>query len=103
MWSVEVARELPGKMVLIGITYLRPDRSVLEQIQMFGRIEVADSVVGIVVALEGKRGGTKYTLPPDTRGIREAAPGEYALRSTGEVVVDPDYVVTYTGSKPAGS
>jgi len=103
MWSLELARDLPGKLVLIGITYLSADRSVVEQKQLFGRVEVADPTLGIVVILEGNGGGSKYTLPPDTRGFSKAPPGEYALRSTGEVVVDPDFVVTYTGNRPGAS
>ena len=93
---MELARELPSKRVLVGISYLSPDGRVVEQKQFFGRVEVADPSIGIVLALEGKRLGEKYVLPPDTRPFVVAPPGEYALRSTGEVVVDPDYTVTYS-------
>ena len=37
-----------------------------------------------------------YTLPPDLRNYEPAAPGEYRLRSTGEVVADPDFISNWT-------
>ena len=35
-------------------------------------------------------------LPPDLRAFKKARPGEYRLRSTGEVVLDPDYTTVLT-------
>jgi hypothetical protein len=49
----------------------------------------------------GQRDGKLYTLPPDTRSIEVAPPGEYRLRATGEVVCNPDYTVTFSISRPA--
>jgi len=43
----------------------------------------------------------RFDLPPDPRGIRVAKPGTYRLRSTGQEVVDPDYLATWTIVKPA--
>jgi len=98
-WCDKLAGELLGKLVIAGFTFLKPDGSLVEQKQLFGRVEVADRLVGIVLALEGSESGRKFTLPPDTRGFKVAAPGHYRLRSTGEVVVDPDYTISYTVSK----
>ncbi len=39
--------------------------------------------------------GGHYDLPPDVRTFEEARPGEYRLRSTGEIVVDPDFTSTW--------
>jgi len=49
---------------------------------------------GIEIALEGSRAGETYRLPPDMRAFFPATKGEYRLRSTGEVVVDPDFFTT---------
>ncbi|MBN7463153.1 hypothetical protein I3U64_23750, partial [Mycobacteroides abscessus subsp. abscessus] len=46
-----------------------------------------------------------FTLPPAPESFSPAAPGEYRLRSTGEVITDPDYLATWTvdgrGEDPA--
>jgi len=39
-------------------------------------------------------------LPPDLRAFQDAPPGEYRLRSTGEVVVDPDFISSWTINRP---
>ena len=40
-----------------------------------------------------------YWLPPHLEAFQPAEPGEYRLRSTGEVLVDPDFVSTWTIEK----
>jgi hypothetical protein len=40
--------------------------------------------------------GDREWLPPDVRPLEESPPGEYRLRSTGQVVEDPDYLCTWT-------
>lgn len=50
--------------------------------------------------LEGPKFGSAYWLPPDVRPFTVAARGEYRLRSTGEVVVDPDLTATWVVTKP---
>ena len=40
--------------------------------------------------------GEEEWLPPHLEAYQEAAEGEYRLRSTGEVVVDPDWLCTWT-------
>jgi hypothetical protein len=39
-------------------------------------------------------------VAPDLRGIQEAPPGVYRLRSTGEEVHDPDFFYTWTITRP---
>ena len=46
-------------------------------------------------------GGELLTLPPDLRPFQPAPAGSYRLRSTGEVVLDPDYLATWTIRRPA--
>jgi hypothetical protein len=66
---------------------------LVEQRQFLGTIARIDPAAGIELA---HGDGSTYWLPPDVRPLEEAAPGEYRLRSTGEVVVDPDYTCTWT-------
>jgi hypothetical protein len=103
-WDIALAMQLPGKIVLVGLAYFEAEaEEPLEQQQLFGRVVHADEHSGILLSLQGLRHGEQYNLPPDTRSFREAPPGEYRLRSTGEVVVDPDFTVTFSIRKQANT
>jgi hypothetical protein len=94
-WDASLAKTLPGQMVLVGLAYFDSDaEEPFEQQQLFGRVVSADERRGILLSLEGQRTGEQFNLPPDTRSFQKAGPGEYRLRSTGEVVVNPDFTVT---------
>jgi hypothetical protein len=54
----------------------------------------------VIVELAGEHSGESFTLPPDTRAFRDAAPGGYELYSTGEVILDPDVLATWTVAPP---
>lgn len=88
-----MAWNIYGKTILVGLTYLDSMGNVIERRQMRGEVIRVNPKEGVVLRLDD---GAEYALPPDFRPIREAKPGEYRLRSTGEVVLDPDYVATYT-------
>ncbi len=93
VWDPDLAFELTGAEVLVGITHRGAETERYEQ--MFGIAEIVDRESGIAIRLSGKRRGELYWLPPDLRSFRKAAPGSYRLRSTGEVVVDPDFVAKW--------
>ena len=96
VWDDDLAQRLLGKVLLVGLTYMAVDGAVIEQQQFFGQAVSVDSCKGILVALSGIRSGEHFNLPPDTRAIETAAPGEYRLRATGDVVVDPDYTAIFS-------
>lgn len=101
-WDASLAKMLPGKMVLVGLAYFGVDaEEPFEQQQLFGRVISADPRTGILLSLEGQRTGEQFKLPPDTRSFQEVGPGEYRLRSTGEVVINPDFTVTFSIRKQA--
>jgi hypothetical protein len=58
-----------------------------------GRLIHVDAVRGLQLELPD---GSHEWLPPDVRPLEEAPRGEYRLRSTGDLVEDPDYVCTWT-------
>ncbi|MDR6859261.1 hypothetical protein [Variovorax guangxiensis] len=95
-WNAALASMLPGKLLLVGLTYLDADGTLIDKQQIFGRVLSATPRGGISLRLEGRRAGERYALPPDTRSFRKAKPGEYRLHATGEVVIDPDYTVTFS-------
>lgn len=81
---------LIGARVLVGITYRDGERS--SSIQRHGLVIRCDDDV---IEIESPDGET-FTLPPAPESFSPAPPGEYRLRSTGEVVTDPDYLATWT-------
>lgn len=89
-----------GKHLLLGLTYVDCEGAVTEQVQMHGVIARIDDK-GIFV--DRADGDGEFSLPPDVASLTPAAPGEYRLRSTGEVVVDPDFVSSWTINAPASS
>lgn len=99
-WNESIGNALPDSILLIGLTYLTAEGEFVGQQQFFGKVRSAQPDRGILVDLRGARAGETYNLPPDTRSIHRAAPGEYRPRSTGEVVVDPDFTATFTVHKP---
>jgi hypothetical protein len=91
-WDEDDAREFVGKYVLIGLTFENEKGDLLRRVQMHGRIVCADKREGIKVVLGGLRSGQEYILPPQTDAFKKASPGEYTLRSTQEVVMNPDLI-----------
>ncbi len=89
---------LIGKHVLIGITYLDHDGHILEQTQMHGDIVgMTDEVITVKLAGSGE----EFTLPPDVEAFQKAPEGMYRLRSSGEQIVNPDLLTSWTVTKPS--
>jgi hypothetical protein len=93
----DLARPLVGKAVLVGITDVDAEGIELGRRQFHGRIIEIDPRKGVTIQLAGSEG--TYTLPPDFRAYRAADPGIYELRSTGELVEDPDLLATWIVTK----
>ena len=91
-FSDEQVATLLGSHLLVGITYLRPDGGLDRRLQFHGTVEsVGEDVVGVRRADNGEI----FTLPPDPGAYEPAPPREYRLKTTGEVVVDPDFTCTF--------
>jgi hypothetical protein len=81
-----------GCRLLVGITYLDDAGAVRGSEQFCGQVlEVSDGVV----VVERPGDGEPALLPADADAYEAAAAGAYRLKSTGEVVQDPDYVTTW--------
>ena len=94
------ARELIGKYVLVGITYVDAKGEVKNTVQCHGPIVRSDAS-GVAIKCEGLTwNGQEAVFPPDSRSYEPASPGEYKLKSTGEVVIDPDIVMSWTVQAP---
>ena len=80
--------------MLVGLTHLHADGSVREQEQWYGVVIAYDPDEGVTL----RRANSEIeTLPPR---LERAEPGEYTLRSTGEVVSNPDFISTWTIDAP---
>jgi hypothetical protein len=77
--------------------------TVTGQDQYHGRIESADAEHGIEMACEGRWSGQKMTLPPDLAAFRRAEPGEYRLKASTDVVIDPDVLASWSIVEPAAA
>jgi hypothetical protein len=95
-WDDEVAADLLGKTVLIGLTYQSPDDVIMRREQVYGFVTSADRKRGIALELDGQRLGETYVLPPTTSAFQRAPLGDYRLSTTGEVVSDPSYTASFT-------
>ncbi|MFC1537007.1 hypothetical protein ACFL48_04260 [Pseudomonadota bacterium] len=89
------SREIIGKTILIGISYLDKDGNLDSQKQLHGVVHSATPEQGILIELDGVHKGEQWNMPPDTSCISEAEPGLYQLRTTGESVENPDYLCTW--------
>lgn len=102
LWNEALALELPGKLLLVGLTFTDRAGTPEQQEQFWGRVVTVDQKAGIQLLLKGSRAGETFLLPPDMRSIEPASTGEYRLLSTGEVVAEPDYTVTFLIQKSDG-
>jgi hypothetical protein len=81
---------LVGARLLVGITFRDPSGAVKRAEQFCGRVlEVGEGVVVV------ERGGEQAVLPADAGAYEAAQPGKYVLQSSGETVVDPDYLTVW--------
>jgi hypothetical protein len=95
----DLADTYVGKSILIGITHFDHTGNEISREQMYGVVEAA-SPDGIGIALRGTRSGESWVMPPVLESISPAKLGEYRLRSTGEVVTDPDLLATWSVTEP---
>jgi len=92
------AEQYIGHTALVGITYLNADGSVREQVQVHGTVTRINENGWLVLSRPNGQG--ECAFPPR---LKPAKPGEYRLRSTGEVVVDPEFLGVYSVRPPAGT
>jgi hypothetical protein len=97
-WDDARAETLLGKHVLVGLTYCDHDGEIVEHAQYYGSIVSVDAEDGIAVDPAGA--AELFWLPPDLLGFSDAPPGVYRLRASGEVVLHPDLLSTWTITAP---
>ena len=89
----EEARSILGKTVLVGVAHRTMDDEVASLEQFHGKVERVSRDEGLVLRLPT---GGERIIPPDLSRLAVASPGNYRLKATGEVVVDPDFTAVWT-------
>ena len=95
-WDQDLADDLIGAIVLVGITEIDDGDEAVERLQMWGMVESADPDTGIEIELHGELAGESWVCPPALDAFERAEPGVYTVHSTGEKVVDPDFTTSWT-------
>jgi len=94
LFDAKRAKHVVGKLILIGLTYIDNKGHITKQKQIYGKIISIDKSK-ISIGLQGTHQGELFNLPPDIPTLKEAQLGDYHLRETGEIVTNPDLLVTY--------
>lgn len=53
-----------------------------------------------IIAVERQDTSEEFTIPADMDALKVAAAGEYRLKPSGEVVVNPNYLAVWTITEP---
>ena len=99
-WDDDFARDLIGCTLLVGLTYVDHDGTVMRRTQVFGVVQTVDRGAGVVIR---QSNGEDYSLPPALEAFQAAAPGTYRLSATNEIVHDPDFLAMFTVQSPLRS
>lgn len=84
-------KNIINKIALVGITYYTEDEQLLSQKQIWGKIISANRDEIIIK----QNDDTLFHLPADLSAFSPAVPGKYTLRSTGETIENPDFLITW--------
>lgn len=83
---------LKGKVFLIGLTFIDNEGEFIEQYQTHGIVsELTDN--GLIRIK--RKDNSIFQMPYDKDTINKAEKGEYRLRATKEIVIDPDFLMTW--------
>jgi len=100
-WDAELARTAVGKTIILGVTSLDAVTNAPKSHEQYhGVIVSADGRDGVCIRCGGAHEGELFWLPADPTVFTEAPLGEYRLRSTGEVIVDPDFATQWSYVPP---
>jgi len=92
------AQEIIGKHLLVGVTYRDHQGEITGVEQFHGEVIRATREEGIIIRLNGST--EERWLPPDLSCLEPASPGNYRLKASGEIVVDPDLLSAWTVYPP---
>ena len=86
-------KNIPGKTIIVGISYFDQNGEVLNQKQLAGTVLKTTKEDGITLLDLNKK--SEFTIPSELSPWFLAPPGEYHDPISGEKVKNPDYLVTW--------
>jgi hypothetical protein len=98
-WDAELAEDLIGASLLLGLTYLDNEGRVTQRRQIFGKILSCDPDAGIEIALRGSQ--EIFVMAPVLEAIEPGDPGIYQMADSDDVVTDPDFIALLTVTSPS--
>ncbi|MDF3027556.1 MAG: hypothetical protein K0S23_1863 [Fluviicola sp.] len=90
-WS-ELRNHLKGKVFLVGLTFTDQEGEIIEQYQTHGTVAKLTVDGFFKIIREDK---SVFTIPYDKDTIKKAKEGEYREKMTGEIIKNPDYIMTW--------
>jgi hypothetical protein len=94
--ALDDLREMIGRRGAGGITDVGADGGVVTRDPFVGAVQEVEPL-----AATDRSADEAFTPPPGPASFDRAQPGGYRLRSTGETMVDPEYVSTWTAQAPS--
>ena len=82
-----------GKLVMVGVTLVDHRGTLVKRVQAHGVIKAIEDDAGIVLSLSDQ--AKPFLLPPVLASLRTVPSGTYRERSTGDVVLNPDYATVW--------
>jgi hypothetical protein len=88
----QLRNHLKGKVFLIGLNFVDQNEEIIEQYQTHGTVNK--------LTIDGffkirRADNTIFTIPYEKDTIKEALEGEYREKTTGEIITNPDYIMTW--------
>ncbi len=96
-WDQELADDLIGSTLFIGITHLDSEGNLVEREQVFGTVESVAEGAGIKLI---QSNGEAYVLAPVLEAIEAGEIDFYQLSEDDELVENPDFVAWITATRP---
>jgi hypothetical protein len=97
-WDQDLADDLIGSSLLVGLTYVDPEGALLGRRQIFGIVETVDAETGIVIRTG--EGDEPFTIAPLLDAIEVGEPGLYQLADQDRIVENPDFTALFTVTEP---
>jgi hypothetical protein len=96
-WDEELARDLVGSTLFVGITHVDHEGNLIEKEQVFGVVESVGAGVGIKLI---QTNGVPYVLAPVLDAVEAGDPDFYQLSEAHELVENPDFLMFITATRP---
>lgn len=88
----QLKESLYGKVILVGLTFIDDNHELIEQYQTYGTVTelTEDGLIRIK-----RNDNSIFQMPYNEDTLNKADKGQYRLRATQEIVIDPDFLITW--------